>query len=871
MDKRSADRTSDTGQNAPPSDTLSAREAAKALGVNERTIRRAIARGVLFATKRAGVYQIAPDDLARYRTQRNRAMPTERSPSRDPPLLIPLPRQWRESTPALPRPLTALIGRERQVALVTDRLVRDDVRLLTLTGPGGVGKTRLALAAAAEVAARFPDGVWFVGLAPIADPALVAPTIARALGIQEGGGAPLVDRLARALHDKRTLLLLDNFEQVAAAAPIVADLLAACPELTILATSRMRLRLTGEHEHIVPPMEVATPGEFAGEGAAQSEAVRLFAARARALSEDFALTAETSATVAEICRRLDGLPLAIELAAARIKVVPATVLLARLEKRLPLLTGGGVDLPARQQTVRDTIDWSHDLLTPSEQILYRRLAVFVGGCTLEAAEAVVAVPGDLGIAPFDGIASLIDKSFLREETGPDGNTRYLMLETIREYGLERLGASGEEAQTRQRHADYYDNVIEAVTPTPRWPATAARTRLIDAERDNLRATLTWLDQVGDVERYLRLATRLFPLWIPIGTVGEGRRRLELGLARGGSIPADLRALAMGHAGTLASQEGDAEHGLHLLTEALELARSVTNPTLDNRMDLAMMLRQFGQVLVRLGQYEAAETYFDESMRGFRELGNDANVALSLHALALAAYGRADLTRASTLAEAAVALIQSTENPHFAASPLQFLGIIACDRGDIAGAVSAFTEAFALGLAGGASAAPPDRTAAVALLAVKSGFPEVAARLFGVAEVRSLALGEPFEPLERLEFGRATATARSALGEDGFDAAWAAGQALTHEAADQEALAFLATLACEPAADGPAGQLAAHGLTRREQEVLRLVAAGHSNRQIAERLSISGRTVEHHVLHLLTKLGAGSRTAAAAYAHTHGLS
>lgn len=759
-----------------------------------------------------------------------------------------------DSLTTFPIPLTPLVGREREIAVTGDLLCRSDIRLVTLTGPGGVGKTRLALRTAELVTPRFSDGVRFVNLAPISDPSLVPVSIADTLGVLEGDATALLNRIETVFRDKHVLLVLDNVEQVATAAPLFADLLVACPGLTILVTSRVRLRVSAEQEYPVQPLAFAQPDSATVSEMMETDAVRLFAARARSVRPEFTLDAENAATVAAICAQLDGLPLAIELAAARVKTLPPAALLSRLRQRLPLLVDGPRDAPERLQTMRNAIAWSYDLLPPDEQVVFRRLAVFVGGFTLEAAESMSEGNPDT----LDLVASLVDKSLLRAEPPTADEPRFGMLETIREFGLEQLAASGEADDVRDQHARW---CIELSTRANTFgTAQAGSLARLSREHDNLRAALTWLLGRGDAERAQKLVGKLWEFWFMRGHAAEGSRWVEQALALGAASP-PARAGALTGAGALTYQTGNFEEALVWLGEGAELARE-----LDDHLLLGFALGLQGNVMMARANYDEAIALFSEEFAAQQRAGHDLALASATLNLGRAIAASGDRERGERLLEQARIQLAAGDSHWELGCAIYSLGRIAQLQGNVMRAGNLYREALTL-----FQELSDPMMALVCLEGLAAvaarGDALAAARLLGAAAVVRAWLGRPAAVEERQLVAETEAIIRSIVGEEAFTAAFAVGQSLSLAAATEEGLGLTLPEPLVVAVEAPA---APHGLTRRERDVLRLLAEGKSDREIADTLFLSYRTVTSYVTNILGKLGVDSRTAAATYAVRHDL-
>jgi predicted ATPase len=595
----------------------------------------------------------------------------------------------------LPAQRTGFVGREKEVAAAKELLLRQDVRLVTITGPGGIGKTRLAVQVAGELVDRFPGGTHFVPLSSINDPGLIVSVIVQTLGIREAGGQSPFEILKKHLQDSSRapmLLLLDNFEHLVQAAPSVADFLAMGPHLKVMVTSRAALHVYGEHEFPVPPLALLDSRSMPTlESLSQCPAVALFVQRAVAAKPDFELNRENAPAVAEICARLDGLPLAIELAAARVKVLSPSSMLTRLASRLQLLTGGSRDLPQRQQTLRAAMDWSYDLLTAAEQKLFRRLSVFAGGCNLEGVEGVCDTKGDFDLDLLDGMASMVDKSLVQQVEQAKGESRFVMLETIREYALEKLEASQEEALTKRAHAAYC-LVLAEEEATERSGAEAGDwLERFEFEHDNFRAALEWLTETGDTEWGLRLGTALFRFWEIREYLAEGRDRLgRLLRLTGGAAPTTLRMRALFAAGVLAGEQGDYASADTLINESQDIAHE-----LGDKMGIAVSLNALAVFARDRSDVATAQILFEASLVLWRELGDRKAVARALSNLANVLKLQGDYERARSLYAECLAIFQELGDQTGVAWSLNYQGDVARDQGDSAAAQALYEQGLVI--------------------------------------------------------------------------------------------------------------------------------------------------------------------------------
>jgi predicted ATPase/class 3 adenylate cyclase len=730
----------------------------------------------------------------------------------------------------LPQQPTALIGRDAEIASLRDLLADESTRLVTLTGPGGVGKTRLALAAAADSLETFPDGIFLVTLAGVDAAALLLPEVAAVLGVREGGGLSLEESVLTYLGGKRLLLVLDNLEQLKpfeTAASIIARLLDAAPGICVLTTSRAPLRIRAEQEWPVSPLATPEPGvDVEGETAlaalATTPAVALFVERARAARPAWRLTPGNAADVAEIARRLDGLPLAIELAAARVRVLTPAEILRRLGGALDLLAARSGDRPDRQQTLRAAIAWSHDLLRFEDQVAFRRLGVFSGGFTLEAAEKVLAETPDPWIDPLDAVTVLVEQSLIRTEEDALGETRYRMLETVRTFALEELSRSGEDDAVRSAHARWVDAFSRDADTHVLGPDSGEWLSRYEREHDNFRAAIAWAIEHDPLDLGLRVPESLWRFWELRGHYTEARGWLERALATGSEALPKLRALALDGLGSIAWRQGDLVTAARAFEESLGIWRAT-----GERRAIGGTLSNLGTIMELRGDLERAQALQEESLTIARETGDPLRIASALNNLSLVIWNKGDTGRATALLEESAAIKRKQGNWVGLAITLNNLGMLAAEDGNADRAIAYMEEALAIerklgnptGIADSlgnlagliaptgdvASAAALDAEAlemrrdlgdrlslahsldSIAATASRAGFPEAGARLYGASERLREELGAPIPPSERGHYEAGLTMTRSVIGDEAYDRAWAAGRALSLDDAVAEAL------------------------------------------------------------------------------------
>jgi predicted ATPase/DNA-binding NarL/FixJ family response regulator len=793
----------------------------------------------------------------------------------------------------LPAQLTSFIGREKDLTYIKKLLL--DAHLLTLIGPGGTGKTRLSIRAANEVLDQYPDGVWFVELAPILDPLLVPPTTAIAIGLRDEPPRPILDVLCDSLREKKMLIILDNCEHLVDACARMADrILHSAPDMRILASSREALGIGGEVTYRVPSLGLPDLSHLPPvESLGQYEAVKLFIDRATAAVSTFTVTNENAPALAQVCHHLDGIPLAIELAAAKIRVLSLDQIAQRLDDRFRLLTGGSRTALERHQTLRAAIDWSYNLLPEVEQVLFRRLSIFVGGWTLEATEAVCSDPStslrEDQVAPLKAssgliqsedvlnlLEQLINKSLVITEE-VEHESRYRMLETIRQYANEKLVVSGEKDTSRDRHLQYFLSLAEAAEPKLHSEDQARWLGQLEVEHNNLRAAMEWSKaEQQESEMGLRLAGALWHFWEMRGHLTEGRAQLEAVLARSSRVPTLALSKALAGAGTMAWSQTDHTGALAFHEAALAAQRE-----LGDQPGIAFSLNNLGYLALEQGEYERASSWFEQSLALSREINDSKLAGYALHNLGELARHQRDYEQAASRYHESLSLFRALKDTWAIAATLTWLGVVTRHLGELDQGVAYLQESLAFCRELGIIRGMAEGLEGLAGIAATRRQPDQAALLFGAAHTLRNSINSPVPPADRVEHESILAEVHAAMGEEAFQAAWAVGQTMAAEgwenvityALKHPSPSETMTRSQAPALIFSRNEVEKQkygGLTSREREVAAQIALGKSNQEIAAELFVSLKTVEAHVTRILTKLGFTSRAQIAGWAVSKGL-